>query len=118
MVLSDVLIGGEAKVEEHYGSQHVQQGDILYGQLCHLPDVTMLSRMAPLGIPPGRKANLIVLRTALRKKIAKQNRDLDAEDLIRYRDMIRTGYLDVRDALTTPPTLTNTDGDLLEMHTL
>jgi hypothetical protein len=43
---------------------------------------------------------------------------LTAADLIRYRDDIRTVYLDVRDAMRTPPRLTNTDGDPFVLHTL
>jgi hypothetical protein len=54
----------------------------------------------------------------LRKKIAKQNRELTAADLIRYREEIRTVYLDIRDGLRIPPRLTNTDGDPLILHTL
>jgi hypothetical protein len=54
----------------------------------------------------------------LRKRIAKQERQLAASDLIRYREDIRTAYLDIRDAMRTPPQLTNTDGDPYVLHTL
>lgn len=118
MMLRDVLMGGETFVEEHSGSQYACRGDLAYGQLCRLPDVTTLSRMAPIVIPPRRKAEVVELRVALRRKIAKLNRDLAAEDLIHYRDKIRTVYLDIRDALHAPPRLTNTDGDPLAFHTL
>ncbi len=118
MLLRDILIGGEAEVEEHKGSQHVQAGDILYAQLCPLPDVITLSRMAPFAIPPGKKAAVVALRAQLRRKIAKQERELAAPDLIRYRELIRTVYLDIRDGLRRPPTLQNTDGDPFVLHTL
>jgi hypothetical protein len=118
MLLRDVLIGGEAEVEEHAGSRSLRQGDLVYAQLCRLPDVTTLSRMAPIPIPPGRKAEIVGLRAWLRRKIAKRNRDLAAQDLIHYREKIRTVYLDVRDALRTPPKLCNTDGDPFVFHTL
>jgi hypothetical protein len=39
-------------------------------------------------------------------------------DLIRYREDIRSTYLNIRDARRTPPRLTNTDGDPLVLHTL
>jgi hypothetical protein len=42
MRLRDILIGGETEVEEHSASQSISAGDILYGQLCRLPDVTVL----------------------------------------------------------------------------
>ncbi len=44
---------------------------------------------------------------------ASQNRELTAADLIRYREEIRTAYLDIRDRMRIPPRLTNTDGDPL-----
>lgn len=118
MTLRDVLIGGETEVEEHSGSQSIQVGDLLYGQLCRLPEVTTLGRMAPVAIPPGRRALIVEVRAQLRRKIAKQNRELAAEDLIRYAEMIRSAYLDIRDTLRMPPRLSNTDGDLLAFHTL
>ena len=95
MVLRDTLIGGETEVEEHGGSQSLRPGDLIYAQLCRLPGVTTLSRMAPISIPPGHKVEIVGLRAELRQKIAKQNRDLAAEDLIQYREMIRAVYLDV-----------------------
>ncbi|HUD56017.1 MAG TPA: SEC-C metal-binding domain-containing protein [Terracidiphilus sp.] len=118
MLLRDVLIGGEAEVEEHKGSQRVRIGNILYGQLCPLPGVIALSRMAPLAIPPGRKAEIVALRAQLRRKIAKQNRALAAEDLIRHRETIRTVYLEIRDGLRAPVKLQNTDGDPILFHAL
>ncbi|MGH9600177.1 MAG: SEC-C metal-binding domain-containing protein [Terracidiphilus sp.] len=118
MVLRDILIGGETAVEEHSGSRLLRPGNIVYAQLCVLPDVTTLSRMSPVPIPPGRKAEIVALRVRLRQKIAKQGRDLTAQDLIRYAENIRTVYLDVRDGLRRPPKLVNTDGDLYVFHTL
>jgi hypothetical protein len=118
MLLRDVLMGGETEVIERTASRMMRPGDIGYGQLCKLPEVTTLGRWAPLCIPPGRKTAIIRLRGGLRKKIAKQNRELTAADLIRYREEIRAEYLDIRDAMRTPPRLTNTDGDPLVLHTL
>ena len=118
MLLRDILIGGELEVEEHKGSQCVRVGSILYGQVCPLPGVITLSRMAPLAIPPGRKAKIVALRAQLRRRIAKQNRPLAPQDLLRYRETIRTVYLDIRDGLRAPVQLTNTDGDPIVFHTL
>jgi hypothetical protein len=116
--IRDVLIGGEAEVIERTASRSLRAGDIIYGQLCQLPEVVTLGRMAPLSIPPGNKVAIVRLRAKLRKKIAKQNRELAAADLLRYREPIRTTYLDLRDAMRTPPRLTNTDGHPWLMHTL
>jgi hypothetical protein len=118
VVLRDVLIGGETEVEEHTATKTMQPGQLAYGQLWILPEVATLGRLAPHIIPPGRKVEIVGLRTKLRRKIAKQNRNLAAGDLIRYAEDIRTVYLDIRDALMAPPRLENTDGDPLEFHTL
>jgi hypothetical protein len=118
MVLRDLLIGGETEIEEHAGSRSLRPGDLIYAQLCRLPDVTALSRMAPVAIPPDRKAEVVALRAQLRQKVAKQKRDLGTEDLIQYRKKIRTVYLDIRDALRTPPKICNTDGEPILFHTL
>jgi hypothetical protein len=118
MVLRDVLIGGEAEVVERTASRTLRPGDLAYGQLCRLPEVVTLGRMAPLSIPPGNKVAIVGLRARLQKKIAKQNRELTAADLIRYQEEIRTIYLDLRDGMRMPPRLTNTDGDPFLSHTL
>jgi len=118
MTVRDVLIGGETEVEEHSGSRLMHAGDILYGQLCRLPDVTVLSRLAPTPLRPSRKAELVRLRAWMRDKVAKRGRELAEEDLIRYEERIRTEYLNARDAAHAAPVLCNTDGELLLLHTL
>ena len=118
IVVRDVLLGAETDVIERTASRLLRPGDLSYGQICELPEVTTLGRLAPLCIPPSHKAAIVELRTHLRKKIAKQNRELTVPDLIRYREDIRTTYLNVRDSMRTPPRLTNTDGDPFVLHTL
>jgi hypothetical protein len=117
-VLRDLLIGEELEVEEHSASQKMRPGDLTYGQIWILPEVATLGRLAPLIIPPGRKVEIVTLRAKLRRKIAKQNRELTAADLVRYTDEIRTVYLDIRDAMRRPPQFANTDGDPFVFHTL
>jgi hypothetical protein len=118
MVVRDVLLGAEMDVIERTASRMLRPGDLSYGQICELPEVTTLGRLAPLCIPPSHKAAIVGLRRKLQKKIAKQNRGLTVPDLIRYREDIRTTYLNVRDSIRTPPRLTNTDGDPFVLHTL
>lgn len=72
----------------------------------------------PSPFRPATKSNSCSFRAKLRKKIAKQNRELDALDLLRYTDDIRTVYLHIRDALLRPPVFCNTDGDPILFHTL
>jgi hypothetical protein len=115
-VLRDILIGEETEIEEHSGSTMMRPGDVLYGQLWILPDVATLGRSAPIPIPPDRKVEIIKLRAQLQRKIKKQNRELSAADLTRYTDAIRTVYLDIRDAMSKPPKLQNTDGEPFLSH--
>jgi hypothetical protein len=118
VVLRDILIGGETDVEEHSGSRSMRPGDLVYGQIWKLPGVATLGRLGPRLIPPDRKIEIVELRSKLRRKIAKQNRELTAADLVRYTDEIRSVYLDIRDAMFRPKKLVNTDGEPYVFHTL
>lgn len=117
-VLRDILIGEETEVEEHTATKSMRPGYLCYGQIWILPDVASLGRLAPDLIPPERKVEIVELRAKLRRKIAKQNRELSAADLTRYAEEIRTVYLNIRDALRRPPKLANTDGEPVIFHTL
>jgi SEC-C motif len=116
--LKDILLGTETEVFERSASRSLRNGDIVYGQVWKLQGLSILGSLAPIGVPPSWKAEVFELRKKLRRMIAKQNRDLDAEDLVRYADRIRLTYLIIRDALNLPPRLANTDGDPLVFHTL
>jgi SEC-C motif/Protein of unknown function (DUF2384) len=114
----DILIGGETEVIEHSGSQNLQPGDLLFAQIWHQPELTVFGSTAPIRIPPDRKIEVIELRRKLKRRIAKQKRDLTPQDLLRYADLIRGTYLYIRDALKRPPRLCNTDGAPLLFHTM
>jgi hypothetical protein len=118
VAVRDVLIGGVAEVIERSGSRSMRPGDLIYAQLWYQPEFAVFGSTAPLCIRPDKKVEVIELRKKLRKKIAKQNRNLNADDLFRYSDTIRAVYLDIRDASHAPPRLSNTDGDPLIFHTL
>ena len=114
----DVFIGGETVVTERSGSQDLRPGDLLFAQIWHEPELCVFGSSAPIRIPPDRKIEVIELRKKLKRKIAKENRYLTPHDLLRYADLIRATYLDIRDRLFLPPVLCNTDGDPLLFHTL
>jgi len=116
--LRDILRGAETEVVERSASRTLQKGDIVYGQIWNLQTLFILGSLAPVPIPPRWKSEVVGLRRKLQKKVAKQNRDLISDDLVRYMDLIRLTYLTIRDGLYAPPQLTNTDGDPLEFHTL
>ena len=116
--LAEVLTGSQFDVREQMASQQARPGDLLYGSVWVLPEITVLGCSAPIKIPLSWKAEIIGLRKMLRRRIAKQKRPLNAEDLLRYADEIRATYLLVRDSFDKPPRLSNTDGDPLVFHTL
>lgn len=116
--LADVLTGSQSDVMEQMASQQAKPGDLLYGSLWTFPGITVLGCSAPIKIPLSWKAEIIGLRKMLRRRIARQNRPLNLEDLLRYADEIRATYLLIRDSFDTPPRLSNTDGDPLVFHTL
>jgi SEC-C motif len=116
--LRDILLGTESEVVERSASRTLQNGDIAYGQIWNLQTLSILGCLAPIPIPPRWKSEVIGLRKKLRKKIAKQNRDLIPDDLVRHSNAVRCTYLTIRDGLYTPPRLANTDGDPLVFHTL
>jgi len=116
--LRDILVGGETEVVERSASRMLQTGDIIYSQIWNLQRLSILGCTAPIRIPPNWKGEVISLRKKLRKKVAKQNREMTPEDLVRHQDAIRFTYLTIRDGLYAPPRLANTDGDPLVFHTL
>lgn len=116
--LADVLTGSQSDVMEQMASQQAKPGDLLYGSVWTLPDITVLGCSAPIKIPLSWKAEIIGLRKMLRRRIARQKRPLNTEDLLRHADEIRATYLLIRDSFNTPPRLCNTDGDPLVFHSL
>lgn len=118
MAVWDVLIGGETEVIERSGSRNLRPGDLLFAQIWHEPELAVFGSSAPICIPPSHKIEVIELRKKLKRRIAKQNRYLTPHDLLRYADLIRATYLDIRDRLFAPPMLCNTESDPLLFHTL
>jgi hypothetical protein len=116
--LRDILTGVETQVIERSASRTLQKGDIVYAQVWNLQAISIVGCMAPMRIPPSWKGEVIELQKKLRRKTAKQNRELAGEDLVCYADAIRLTYLTIRDGLNRPPQLANTDDDPLVFHTL
>src|SRR5207245_1290930 len=108
LLLRDVLIGSETEVIERSASQALRQGDLIYGQIWHEPELAVLGCSSPLTIPPDRKCRVIQLRQQLKKKIAKQNRYLTPHDLLRYQELIRATYLGIREGNRKIKSLDNT----------
>lgn len=114
--LHEVMQGGEVDVIEHSGSQHLQPGDVLYVKLASVDGITLIEGMAATTIPPVYKPELIALRQRLGTSAS-----LFGRETLRQLDAtLRAAFFDIVENVRNPrrPELRNTDGDLLEMHTL
>ncbi len=114
--LRDILTSEEADVPEQTASMMSQVHDIFVTQLCHVGDIVTMNFAAPLLIPPRMKPDIISLRRDLRRRISRQGRPLRAADLIRREEDIRDTYFFIRDYLTAPIQVQNTDGEPLVLH--
>lgn len=115
-LLKEVFTGKESLVKERSGSRDVQPGDLLYGQLAPIANVTTMTFSAGFIIPPRMKPEMIMLRRELQDD--EGGRALTRRDLLKYEEDIRELYLYIRDRLYAPPVLTNTDNEPLALQTI
>ncbi len=114
--LRDIFLDTEVTVFERLGSKGVQPGDILYGRVVEFDDVALMVGGGQLIIPPRDKGVVLDAKLALKRRPGK----LTAEKLCREEPVLRRVYLALREQLVhpKPPVMSNTDGDLIEFHTL
>src|SRR5438128_4020042 len=89
MAVWDVLIGGETEVIERSGSRNLPPGDLLFAQIWHQPKLAVFGSLAAICIPPDKKIEVIDLRKNQKRRIAKNNRYLTPQDLLRHDELIR-----------------------------
>lgn len=116
--LRDILTGEESNVRERKGSTMTRVNDIILTQISVVGPLRTLNFVAPLLIPPRMKPEIISLRTEFQRRRSRNPRPLRAEHLIRHEADIRDTYLYIREYLTAPIRLQNTDGDPLVLHTM
>ena len=114
----EILTEATLDVRERLATRDLRTGDILYAQMSSIGGITIMNFCAPFRIPPRMKAKVIELRQILQEEEDGQIQAITERDLILFEEDIRECYLDIRDYLTTPPVLVNTDGDPLEIHTM
>lgn len=101
-------------VIEKMGSQSMSAGDLLFGKVVTVRDVSMFDGLAPFAFPPRFKVDVIRLREDFSERgtqlSANNLRDLDIELL----DL----FWCLHEKVTNPPSpiLTNTDGHLFVPH--
>ncbi len=114
--LRDIFLGTEVTVFERLGSSNVRPGDILYGRVVDFDDVALIIGSGQYLIPSSGTSIVLDAKAGLRRRPGK----LTAEKLCREEPILRSVYLDLREQIVhpQPPVLSNTDGDLMELHTL
>lgn len=114
--LRDIFLGNEVTVFEKLGSTGIRPGDILYGRVVEFDDVALVVGAGQLIIPPRDKGVVLDAKLALKRRPGK----LSTEKLCREEPSLRSVYLELRERLVhpKPPVMSNTDGDLIEFHTL
>jgi len=114
--LRDVFLDTEFTVFEKLGSTGIRPGDILYGRVVEFDGVALVVGAGQLIIPPRHKGVVLDAKLALKRRPGK----LTTEKLCREEPLLRSVYLELREQIVhpKPPVMTNTDGDLIEFHTL
>ncbi|MGH9482770.1 MAG: SEC-C metal-binding domain-containing protein [Terriglobales bacterium] len=112
----DVFTGTAQQVREILASRQLRTGDIIFGQYVQVEGVTSMEALATVPLPPDYKIELVRLRQQIAKAL--EGGKLHDDDLHAFAPMMRSYYFDQVERLRQPPTLQNTDGEPLEMHTL
>jgi hypothetical protein len=113
-LLKDVLTEKEIEVLEQSASASARVGDILFGRVVEIQGMAMLYGCSSYAFPPDWKPSIIELRKWMRQG----RRKITEETLNEYDFEIREEYLRMSTSLFRLPTICNTDGDLLNLHTL
>jgi len=114
LLLKDVLTAEETAVLEKKGSASARAGDILFCRVVRIQDTAMIYGCSSYSIPPDRKPGII----ALRKSLGRNRRKITENILREHEFEIREEYFEISKSLFRLPVMVNTDGDLLNIHTV
>ncbi len=112
IVLKDFFTGKVEKVIEHKVTHHAKITDIIYCRVIQIHNVNLILGCSTIAIPAREKIRLLDLKTDIlghRKKITKSL-------LLEWSDDIRLEYMNVFEALTSPPIFVNKTGDPLSFN--
>lgn len=111
LTIRDLFIGEEFTVKEKQGSQSLQRGDIVFARVMPLDGQAVMVGSGTNVIPPNCHYQFIDLR----EKLEKVNGPLTLEHLHEYDIELRGYYFELVEQLQhpRPPTMINTDGDLV-----
>jgi hypothetical protein len=110
--LRDALTGQEIRVTEKTASTTVRRGSILFARIATVDGLSVLEGCAPIALPPLERRELIDLRGRMARRGSPITIDKVRE---RAAELLRI-YHSIAERLLnpTPPTMCNTDGDLIE----
>lgn len=113
--LRELVSGRDVRVAERSATQHVQAGDIVFGQVVHAGGLALLECCSSIAFPPIAR---IQIADACRKLLGRRKRS--AFPLREHDFEMLDIYHAVAEPLLNPriPTLTNTDGEPLSMRKL
>ncbi len=112
--VQDLLTEEYFTVIEKMGSQSMRSGDLLFGKVVTIREVSMFDGLAPIAFPPKHKIEVIQER----KNFLIEGKQITAE-ILKSADLeLLDIFWDLYDAVTNPPMpiLTNTDGHLMIPH--
>ena len=114
LTLRDVMTQEQHAVTEKGLSQGVQRGDLLFGQLASVDQLTMAEACNGFAIPPIEKASIIKLRA----DIASAHPVITHQVLREWEFELLDLFHEIADRLYNPrlPILQNTDGEPLSLH--
>ncbi len=112
--VQDILTEEYFTVIEKMGSQSMTTGDLLFGKVVTVRNVTMFDGLAPIVFPPQYKIAVINERENYRKG----GGQITAQGLREFNLELLEIFWDIYDSVTNPrePVITNTDGDLIQQH--
>ena len=114
LMLRDIFLETTCMVREYNAAISGNKGIVLFSRILTVDDTAIMLGAAPLAIPARYHGWLIDMRESWKKKRNKLNVNFLHEADIELRGY----YWDIHESILQPPILHNTDGDLLEMHTL
>ena len=111
--LKNILTDQEIDVQEQMGSKNAQKNQIIFAQVIQIDSIGMMMGTSSYYFSPAYKIDVLELKADI-----EEEGSIGELELFEWEDEIRMLYFDLFDRISTPPQLTNTDGDPLILHEL
>ena len=110
----DIFTGEEIDILDQLASSSASPGKILFGSVVRIDHLTLLDSSAPYLIPVTMKPDILALRGFIQERFPTPSR----QDLAEYDFEMLDLYHDIMERLRNPvpPTLLNTDDELVVFH--